>query len=105
DPAERLDEILRRTAAVADLDPEAAVAPLRLLKQELHLLTALADLGGVWDLDQVTGALTRFADASVQAALRVAARGELEAGRLARLGEGDEGPVPGWFCIAMGKQG
>src|SRR5690606_18143241 len=30
---------------------------------------------------------------------------ELEAGRLIRLGEGQAGPVPGWFCIAMGKQG
>jgi glutamate-ammonia-ligase adenylyltransferase len=29
----------------------------------------------------------------------------VEAGRLTRLGEGAEGPVPGWFCIAMGKQG
>ncbi len=105
DPDERLETILARTAAVADLLPEAAAAPLRILKQELHLLTALADLGGVWDLDQVTGALTRFADAAVQSALASAARGELAAGRLTRLGEGDEGPVPGWFCIAMGKQG
>jgi len=105
DPDRRLDDILRRTVAVADLLPEAAQAPLRRLKQELHLLTALADLGGVWDLDQVTGALTRFADASVMAALTSAARGELDAGRLTRLGEGERGPVPGWFCIAMGKQG
>ena len=105
DPAARLNDILARTAAVADLPAEAAEAPLRVLKQELHLLTAIADLGGVWDLDQVTGALTRFADAAVQAALCSAARGELAAGRLTRLGEGDEGPVPGWFCIAMGKQG
>jgi len=105
DPAARLSDILGRTAACADLDGEAATATLRKLKAELHLLTALADLGGVWDLDQVTGALTRFADAAVAVALVVAARGELEAGRLTRLGEGAEGPVPGWFCIAMGKQG
>jgi glutamate-ammonia-ligase adenylyltransferase len=105
EPLARLDDILRRTVAVADLTPDAAQASLRLLKQELHLLTALADLGGAWDLDQVTGALTRFADASVVAALTSAARGELESGRLIRLGVGERGPVPGWFCIAMGKQG
>jgi glutamate-ammonia-ligase adenylyltransferase len=109
-PWVRLEDILVRTAAVARLDLDAAMVRLRELKTELHLLTALADLGGVWDLDQVTGALTRFADAAVASALRVAARGELEAGRLTRLGpdtsgEGAEGPVPGWFCIAMGKQG
>ncbi|HEX4709894.1 bifunctional [glutamine synthetase] adenylyltransferase/[glutamine synthetase]-adenylyl-L-tyrosine phosphorylase [Phenylobacterium sp.] len=105
EPLARLDDILVRTAAAAGLGLEAAQVRLRELKAELHLLTALADLGGVWDLDQVTGALTRFADAAVTSALAVAARGELEAGRLTRLGEGAEGPVPGWFCIAMGKQG
>ncbi|TAJ69997.1 MAG: bifunctional [glutamine synthetase] adenylyltransferase/[glutamine synthetase]-adenylyl-L-tyrosine phosphorylase [Phenylobacterium sp.] len=105
DPDVRLADILRRTEAVAALRPQEAVAPLRILKQELHLLTALADLGGVWDLDQVTGALTRFADAAVSAALTSAALGEIEAGRLLSLGKGEHGPVPGWFCIAMGKQG
>ena len=105
DPDAQLDDILRRTAAAKDLGLEAAKACLRVLKAELHLLTALCDLGGVWDLDQVTGGLTRFADAAVASALTVAARGEFEAGRLTRLGEGAEGPVPGWFCIAMGKQG
>jgi glutamate-ammonia-ligase adenylyltransferase len=105
DPDARLTDLLQRTTAVARGELGAAEAELRRLKGELHLLTALCDLGGVWDLDAVTGALTRFADAAVVSALAVAARGELEAGRLTRLGEGDEGPVPGWFCIAMGKQG
>jgi glutamate-ammonia-ligase adenylyltransferase len=105
DPDPTLMALLRATAACAGLDHDPAMARLRELKAELHLLTALCDLGGVWSLDQVTGALTRFADAAVVAALAVAARHELEAGRLTRLGVGDEGPVPGWFCIAMGKQG
>jgi glutamate-ammonia-ligase adenylyltransferase len=105
DPDARLEDVLARTAAVAEGAPEAAGAALRRLKAELHLLTALADLGGVWDLDAVTGALTRFADAAVASALAAAAREELAAGRLTRLGAGREGPVPGWFCIAMGKQG
>ncbi|MGZ3403070.1 MAG: bifunctional [glutamine synthetase] adenylyltransferase/[glutamine synthetase]-adenylyl-L-tyrosine phosphorylase [Phenylobacterium sp.] len=110
EPDRRLDDLLIRTAAAAGLDTEGAQVALRTLKAELHLLTALCDLGGVWDLDRVTGALTRFADAAVASALMVAARGELEAGRLTRLGpdtkgSGAEGPVPGWFCIAMGKQG
>jgi glutamate-ammonia-ligase adenylyltransferase len=105
DPEALLAALLARTAAAASLETDAAGVELRRLKAELHLLTALADLGGVWDLDQVTGALTRFADAAVAAALAVAAQAELEAGRLARVGEGAAGPVPGWFCIAMGKQG
>jgi glutamate-ammonia-ligase adenylyltransferase len=105
DPQARLDDILMRTAKASRLDLPGAQVRLRELKAELHLLTALADLGGVWDLDQVTGALTRFADAAVASALVVAAKGEAEAGRLTHLGDGAQGPVPGWFCIAMGKQG
>lgn len=105
DPDTTLAEILARTGECGREPVEAAKAALRRLKAETHLLTALADLGGVWDLDAVTGALSRFADASVTAALEAVARNEVEAGRLARLGEGRAGPVPGWFCIAMGKHG
>ena len=45
-------------------------ATLRRGRQEAALLTALADLGGVWDVVQVTAALTAFADAAVGAAVR-----------------------------------
>ncbi|WP_309644695.1 bifunctional [glutamine synthetase] adenylyltransferase/[glutamine synthetase]-adenylyl-L-tyrosine phosphorylase [Phenylobacterium sp.] len=105
DPDDRFAELLDRTRALATADWDAAKAGLRMLKAEAHLLIALADLGGFWDLDAVTGNLTRFADAALAAALAVAARGELEAGRLTQLGAGEAGPVPGWFCIAMGKHG
>jgi glutamate-ammonia-ligase adenylyltransferase len=89
-------------AAPADADPPNQ---LRRLKADLHLLTALCDLGGVWGLDAVTGALTAFADAATQAALVLAAREELARGALTSVGEGAEGPLPGFFCIAMGKHG
>jgi len=69
----------RPGAAGAGADIETAKPGLRHLKAEAHLLIALADLGGVWDLDAVTGALTRFADAALQTALAVAAKAELEA--------------------------
>lgn len=105
DPEVSLTDILQRAAKVASGEIEAAMIDLRVLKAELHLLAALADLGGVWSLDQVTRALTLFADAAVTSALAVAALGEFKAGRLTGLGQGEGGPVPGWFCIAMGKQG
>jgi len=87
-PSDRLEAVLAETAAAADLPPAAGAGALRRLKAELHLLTALADLGGVWSLDQVTSALSRFADAAVAAALRVAARELEERGRL-RLSQAD----------------
>jgi glutamate-ammonia-ligase adenylyltransferase len=105
EPQARFDDLLVRTAALAGAGWEDAKRDLRRLKAEAHLLIALADLGGLWDLDAVTGALTRFADAALATALRVAAQAELEAGRLTAVGQGAHGPVPGWFCIAMGKHG
>jgi glutamate-ammonia-ligase adenylyltransferase len=106
EPDERLAGILSETLAQgAEADRDVARRRLRELKADLHLLTALCDLGGVWDLDQVTGALSRFADAALHAALCHAARAEVERGRLTAVGEGEAGPVPGLFCIAMGKHG
>jgi glutamate-ammonia-ligase adenylyltransferase len=104
DPDARLAALLADAAATAALAPEAAGPALRRLKAELHLLTALCDLGGVWDLDQATGALSRFADASLRAALAVAAGAQVARGRLAPS-EGPAGPAPGLFCLALGKHG
>ncbi|MDQ0463531.1 glutamate-ammonia-ligase adenylyltransferase [Caulobacter ginsengisoli] len=106
DPDQRLAEILAATLAAADEpDTEAVGRRLRELKGDLHLLTALADLGGVWDLDAVTGALSRFADAALATALIQAARIEADRGRLAAPQPGPAGPIPGFFCLAMGKHG
>jgi glutamate-ammonia-ligase adenylyltransferase len=108
-PETRLDALLRATAKLGSPEAHAASevieARLRELKAEIHLLTALADLGKAWDLGAVTGALSRFADLAVACAVTVAAREAHATGRLARLGEGDEGPIPGLFAIAMGKHG
>ncbi|KRA59936.1 glutamate-ammonia-ligase adenylyltransferase [Caulobacter sp. Root655] len=106
DPDARLAEILVAAEAVAaEPDFETARRVLRDLKADLHLLTALCDLGGAWDLDAVTGALTRFADAALQASLAQAARLEVTRGALTHVGGGLDGPIPGLFCIAMGKHG
>ncbi|MBV8682769.1 MAG: glutamine-synthetase adenylyltransferase, partial [Caulobacteraceae bacterium] len=103
-PSASLSRILEDTSALAaQADPPDGA--LRYLKGELHLLTALADLGGVWDLAQVTDALSRFADGAVSAALAQAAREGVENGWLEVAGDGDRGPAPGFFAIAMGKLG
>ncbi len=103
-PEDRLEGILRGTASLEG-GADAVKAPLRSLKADLHLLTALADLGGVWDLDQVTGALSRFADASAQTALAAVAHDQRERGRLTSDPEEPRGPIPGLFGLAMGKHG
>src|SRR5581483_10980285 len=103
DPDAELQGLIRDAESVAELDLAEAPAALRKLKASLHLLTALCDLGGVWDLDQVTGALTRFADAATRAALALAARSLAD--RMAPIEPGPAGSLPGLFVIAMGKMG
>ena len=95
-PADALAGILAET-------PGADAAGLRRLKARLHLLTALCDLGGVWDLDEVTGALTAFADAAVAAAMRLASLAMAE--RLAPFDQAAAGPLPGFVVVALGKMG
>ena len=99
-PETALEQVLTAVEACGAEDAEGV---LRRAKADAHLLIALADLGGVWSLEQVTGALTRLADAAVAAALRVAAGRERARGRLLPAGEG--GDVPGFFLVAMGKHG
>jgi len=103
DPDDRLAQLLAQTVALTG-GPDEVRAPLRRLKADLHLLTALADLGGVWDLDAVTGALSRFADVAAQCALRAVAQDQRERGRLLSPPDPDN-PVPGLFGLAMGKHG
>ena len=97
-----------QAATVETLDLNAARKILRHLKAEAHLLTALADLGDVWNLDHVTAALTRFADAVTQAALALVVRDERDKGRLLppdTPAEAERGVLPGMFVLAMGKHG
>jgi glutamate-ammonia-ligase adenylyltransferase len=103
-PDQRLSGVLAATKALNG-GADDIRAPLRRLKGQLHLLTALCDLGGVWDLDGVTSALSRFADASAQAALRAVAHDQRERGKLVSAPDDARGPIPGLFGLAMGKHG
>jgi glutamate-ammonia-ligase adenylyltransferase len=72
---------------------------LRQSKRRVALLAAVCDLGGVWDLDGVTGALTDLADAAVRVAFKVAVQDQIRQRRL---------PVEatdGLVVFAMGKMG
>src|SRR5580698_3129994 len=66
-----LQDAIAQALAVAALDDDAlAMATLRSAKRVAALAIALADIGGVWPLEQVTASLTEFADACVRGALR-----------------------------------
>ena len=105
-PETVLQEILARARNVASLDDEAAaMAELRGAKRAAALAIALADIGGLWPLEKVTVALTQFADACVQGALRFLLRRAAAAhGMEERDGAVLEGTT-GLTVLAMGKYG
>ncbi|MFI4935927.1 MAG: glutamine-synthetase adenylyltransferase, partial [Caulobacterales bacterium] len=105
DPAASLEALITAAERTPAAGLEDGPAELRRLKGQLHLLTALCDLGGVWDLEAVTGALTEFADAALSAAIALAALEQIDAGRMLAAPPGPAGPLPGLFVIAMGKLG
>lgn len=102
-------------------DPEAAVSALfedlrqtppdqmpialRQGKRRVALLTALADLSGVWPLERVTGTLTDFADLASQLALETTIGAEIRRGKLPGATEYDIPTAGGMFTLAMGKMG
>ncbi len=105
-PAASLARCLDRMQAGCDA-VHAAVATmpvLRSAKAEVALLVALADLGGVWDLDQVVDALTRFADRAVAAALAALLRDAVKAGKIV-LRSDDVAAGCGVAVLMLGKGG
>ena len=101
-PETTMDAVL---AAMPTEDPAALPAQLRIAKRRTALLVALADLGGAWDLDAVTGALTDLADRAVALALTALVAAEVARGKLPGVTADDVPEAAGMFVLAMGKMG
>ncbi|MEM1078484.1 MAG: glutamine-synthetase adenylyltransferase [Pseudomonadota bacterium] len=78
---------------------------LRCAKRRIALLIGLADLTGVWSLEEVTGALTEFADRALGAALLSSLLPELRRGKVPGQGEDAVESAAGLVMLAMGKMG
>jgi len=77
---------------------------LRTLKAEAALLTGLADLGGVWPVLTVTGALSACADAALKGAVDFLLREAVARGQWLPEDDGSITPA-GYIVLAMGKLG
>ncbi|MFQ3184654.1 MAG: glutamate-ammonia-ligase adenylyltransferase [Octadecabacter sp.] len=91
--------------AISKLSLPDLAAGLRQSKRRVALLTGLADLGGVWSLEQITYALARLADAAVDVALKRLVFAEIVRGKLPGQVEDDAETAAGMVSIAMGKGG
>ena len=94
---------MQTTLRAAPLDQLGSL--LRQSKARMAALTALADLGGVWPLEQVTGVLTTFADLAVDVAMKALIAAEIKRGKLPGMGQGDVATAGGMMALAMGKMG
>jgi len=106
-PAERLlDEIAADLeSAVADTDLQQVMRRLRQAKARAALIIAVADVGGSWSLEEVTHALTRFADLCLGAAIDWLLL-DAERGGKMRLADPQRPSANcGYVALAMGKQG
>lgn len=91
---ENMDCLCSAVTALGDLpDGASAMQPLRQLKSKAALSIALADIASAVDTMIATRAISKFADAAVGTALRLAAR------------QADLESVNGLSSIAMGKLG
>ncbi|MBO9477529.1 glutamine-synthetase adenylyltransferase [Shimia sp. R11_0] len=85
--------------------PDQRPTALRAAKRRVALLTALADVAGVWTLEKVTGTLTDFADLASQLALEATIGAEIRRKKLPGATEDDIPTAGGMVSIAMGKMG
>ncbi|MEZ5900718.1 MAG: bifunctional [glutamine synthetase] adenylyltransferase/[glutamine synthetase]-adenylyl-L-tyrosine phosphorylase [Hyphomicrobiaceae bacterium] len=100
----RLCYALQASMALAS-DAGTAKKTLRVYKNEIALLTALADLGGVWPVMTVTDVLSRAADATVASSVRYLFSRACEGGKWRSPDPTRAEVGSGYFILAMGKQG
>ncbi|MEZ5752949.1 MAG: glutamine-synthetase adenylyltransferase [Paracoccaceae bacterium] len=101
-PEDALEGVL---AALVPDAPAATGSALRQAKRRIALLAGLADLGGVWRLEDVTTALTRLADTAAHRALACHLAEEIRRGKIPGAVPGDEETGAGMVAFAMGKMG
>jgi glutamate-ammonia-ligase adenylyltransferase len=86
-------------------DTAALMRRLRIAKRRISLLAAMAELAGTWSLEQQTGALSRFAEAALGAALRHLLRDASRKGLITLAVPGEPERDSGLIVLGMGKLG
>ena len=82
-----------------------AMTALRVYKAEVALMTALADLGGVWGVMQVTRVLSEAADAALRGAVRFLFRQAAAKGDWLPEDPDEPEQGSGYIVLAVGKYG
>jgi glutamate-ammonia-ligase adenylyltransferase len=86
-------------------DAAALMRRLRVARRRVALTAAVAELAGVWSLEQQTAALSRFAAAALGAALRHLLRDASRKGSIALAADDRPEEGSGLIVLGMGKLG
>ncbi|MEZ5764256.1 MAG: bifunctional [glutamine synthetase] adenylyltransferase/[glutamine synthetase]-adenylyl-L-tyrosine phosphorylase [Xanthobacteraceae bacterium] len=107
DPDELIAHLIEQThAAIGRAEDETtAMHVLRRLKSEAALLIAMCDLGDVWPVMRITGALTDVAVTAVQGSVRFLLTQEAGRGRIVPPVKEEPEIGCGLILLAMGKMG
>ena len=107
-PDAALRDILDALTYRSETPPPTRVDTMRLLrrtKAQAALLIAIADIGNIWPLAKITGALSEVAGASIDHAVNALLAEAARKGDLALVNPEHPGRQSGYTVIAMGKLG
>jgi glutamate-ammonia-ligase adenylyltransferase len=99
------ERVLDDTSRAAGEPRPALMTELRRQRGRAALLIALADIAGLWPAQTVVGALSRFAEAAISAAVDHLLREAAAAGDIVVDDPALPGPGSGFVAMAMGKLG
>jgi [glutamine synthetase] adenylyltransferase / [glutamine synthetase]-adenylyl-L-tyrosine phosphorylase len=107
DPDRLFDDIAAGIEKTEDLgeDTAAVMRRLRIARRRVALVGALAELAGVWSLEQQTAALSRFAEAALGAALRHLLREAARKGLITLTAVEQPEQDSGLIVLGIGKLG
>ncbi len=105
-PQAETDSVLAGLDALPPNLPRAKLsAALRQAKRRMALAIAVADIGGIWALEQVTAALSKLAESALRAATRHLLHALHEAGEITLPHPDDPERESGFVALALGKLG
>src|SRR4051812_36528634 len=88
--------------ALIGLEESALMQRLRIARRRAALLIAVCDIGGIWPLERLTGALSRFADTAVRATVSHLLGKSAQSGELELPDASDPQRDSAFFVLALG---
>jgi glutamate-ammonia-ligase adenylyltransferase len=107
DPDEAMAALIADTCSTAAAAPAPAevMRGLRRMKSEAALLIAVADIGNVWPVARVTGALTEIAETALRVAVHHLLGEAVRRGKFNAADQSNPEAASGYIVLAMGKMG